>query len=179
MSNTLNVGQTVFRPRPEVFFSHMADLCARAADDTDICNQNYGSSCGVVEKVREVTRSVIDLSDSLRKIGVHKKLPIPQIAVMGDQSSGKSSVLEAISGVPFPRGSGLVTRCPTMVIMSKGANWRAEVSTRDETHVVESEEHKSLIAEHIDSFTKILAGGGKGFSNNDDFIEIKLHLTTS
>lgn len=31
-----------------------------------------------------------------------------------------------------------------------------------------------MIAEHIDSFTKILAGGGKGFSNNDDFIEIKL-----
>ena len=36
---------------------------------------------------------------------------------MGDQSSGKSSVLEAISGVPFPRGSGLVTRCPTQLTM--------------------------------------------------------------
>ena len=34
----------------------------------------------------------------------------PQIAVMGDQSSGKSSVLEALSGVPLPRGSGLTTR---------------------------------------------------------------------
>lgn len=33
-----------------------------------------------------------------------------QIAVMGDQSSGKSSVLEALSGVPLPRGSGLTTR---------------------------------------------------------------------
>ena len=29
----------------------------------------------------------------------------------GRQSAGKSSVLEAISGVPFPRGTGLVTRC--------------------------------------------------------------------
>lgn len=30
----------------------------------------------------------------------------------GDQSSGKSSVLEALSGVHLPRGVGLVTRCP-------------------------------------------------------------------
>lgn len=41
---------------------------------------------------------------------------------MGDQSSGKSSVLEALSGVPFPRGSGLVTRCPTRLIMRKVRN---------------------------------------------------------
>jgi GTPase SAR1 family protein len=50
-----------------------------------------------------------------------------QIAVMGDQSSGKSSVLEAISGVPFPRGAGLVTRCATQLILKKtpkGTPWR-------------------------------------------------------
>lgn len=28
-------------------------------------------------------------------------------------------MLEAISGIPFPRGSGLVTRCPTQIIMKK------------------------------------------------------------
>ncbi len=42
-----------------------------------------------------------------RKIGIEKEFSIPQIAVMGDQSSGKSSVLEAISSIPFPRGSGM------------------------------------------------------------------------
>jgi len=35
---------------------------------------------------------------------------------MGDQSSGKSSVLEFLSGVPFPRGTGLVTRCATQYV---------------------------------------------------------------
>lgn len=43
-------------------------------------------------------------------------MPIPQLSVMGDQSSGKSSVLEFLSGIPFPRGSGLVTRCATQYV---------------------------------------------------------------
>jgi GTPase SAR1 family protein len=60
-----------------------------------------------------------------------------QIAVMGDQSSGKSSVLEAISGVPFPRGTGLVTRCATQLVLKKtpkGTPWRgsAKVGWDDE-----------------------------------------------
>ena len=52
-------------------------------------------------------------------------------AVMGDQSSGKSSVLEALSGVPFPRGAGLVTRCATELRMTRvkdKSHWSAKVS---------------------------------------------------
>lgn len=48
---------------------------------------------------------------------------------MGDQSCGKSSVLEALSGVQFPRGSGLVTRCPVQLIMKRskpGESWQGE-----------------------------------------------------
>jgi interferon-induced GTP-binding protein Mx1 len=51
--------------------------------------------------------------------------------VMGDQSSGKSSVLEALSGIPFPRGTGLTTRCATQLTMKsvpEGQPWRASVS---------------------------------------------------
>ena len=73
-------------------------------------------------------RPWLDLIDSLRAQGVHEDLGLPQIAVMGDQSSGKSSVLEAISGVPFPRGTGLVTRCPTQLLMKRtpaGTEWKA------------------------------------------------------
>lgn len=76
-------------------------------------------------------RPFIDLIDTLRAHGVQQDLPLPQIAVMGDQSSGKSSVLEMISGVPFPRGSGLVTRCATQLIMKRtapGSEWAATAS---------------------------------------------------
>lgn len=50
---------------------------------------------------------------------------------MGDQSSGKSSVLEALSGIPFPRGHGLVTKCATELRMKRAKNkteWSAKLS---------------------------------------------------
>jgi dynamin 1-like protein len=41
---------------------------------------------------------------------------LPQIVVVGGQSSGKSSVLESIVGLDFlPRGTNIVTRRPTMI----------------------------------------------------------------
>ena len=43
----------------------------------------------------------------------------------------RNTFSEAISGVPFPRGSGLVTRCPTQLIMKKsapGSAWEAHAS---------------------------------------------------
>lgn len=43
-------------------------------------------------------------------------IQLPQIIVVGSQSSGKSSVLEAIVGRDFlPRGSGIVTRRPLIL----------------------------------------------------------------
>ena len=73
---------------------------------------------------------IINLIDQLRAVGIEKDIQIPQIAVMGDQSSGKSSVLESVSGIPFPRGSGLVTKCATELRMKKappGTAWSATI----------------------------------------------------
>lgn len=58
------------------------------------------------QQYEEKVRPCIDLIDSLRSLGVERDLALPAIAVIGDQSSGKSSVLEALSGVALPRGSG-------------------------------------------------------------------------
>lgn len=46
---------------------------------------------------------LLDIVDSLRAEGLGEITALPQLIVCGDQSSGKSSVLEAISGIPFPR----------------------------------------------------------------------------
>uniref|UniRef100_A0A0S7EN68 DNM1L n=1 Tax=Poeciliopsis prolifica TaxID=188132 RepID=A0A0S7EN68_9TELE len=43
-------------------------------------------------------------------------IQLPQIVVVGSQSSGKSSVLESLVGRDFlPRGSGIVTRRPLVL----------------------------------------------------------------
>ena len=48
------------------------------------------------------------------------QLDLPQIAVVGSQSSGKSSVLEALVGRDFlPRGSNIVTRRPLILQLVK------------------------------------------------------------
>ncbi|XP_026117663.1 interferon-induced GTP-binding protein Mx-like [Carassius auratus] len=67
----------------------------------------------------ESVQPLIELIDSLRLIGIDKDMDLPSIAVVGDQSSGKSSVLEALSGVALPRGSGIVTRCPLELKLRK------------------------------------------------------------
>uniref|UniRef100_A0A8C9RM05 Myxovirus (influenza virus) resistance G n=1 Tax=Scleropages formosus TaxID=113540 RepID=A0A8C9RM05_SCLFO len=84
----------------------------------------------------ERVRPYIDLIDSMRLTGIEKDLALPSIAVIGDQSSGKSSVLEALSGVALPRGSGIVTRCPLELKLRKlkgGVQWRAVISYREES----------------------------------------------
>lgn len=51
-------------------------------------------------------RGFINLIDQMRDIGVDQYISLPRIAVLGPQSAGKSSLLEAIVGMDFlPRGS--------------------------------------------------------------------------
>jgi GTPase SAR1 family protein len=62
---------------------------------------------------------VLDVVDSLRACGLSEIIALPQLIVCGDQSCGKSSVLEAISGIPFPRQENLCTRFATEVILRR------------------------------------------------------------
>jgi replication fork clamp-binding protein CrfC len=56
------------------------------------------------------------LQDAFAQLGVSMSLDLPQIAVVGGQSAGKSSVLENFVGRDFlPRGSGIVTRRPLVL----------------------------------------------------------------
>ncbi|KAH9875345.1 hypothetical protein J1614_004837 [Plenodomus biglobosus] len=58
-------------------------------------------------------RKVMDIVDKLRRAGLSGIVELPQLVVCGDQSSGKSSVLEAITEIPFPRKENLCTRFAT------------------------------------------------------------------
>ncbi|KAK0871010.1 hypothetical protein LTR87_013059 [Friedmanniomyces endolithicus] len=55
---------------------------------------------------------------SLRARGVGEHIDLPQLVVCGDQSAGKSSVLEGITGLPFPRQDGVCTKFATEIILS-------------------------------------------------------------
>ncbi|KAI1802116.1 dynamin family protein [Daldinia bambusicola] len=71
---------------------------------------------------------LLDSVDHLRLQGIDHYISLPQIIVCGDQSSGKSSVLEAISGVPFPIKSNLCTCFPTELVLRRAATTGVTVS---------------------------------------------------
>ncbi|KAL2266359.1 hypothetical protein VTJ83DRAFT_5711 [Remersonia thermophila] len=60
-----------------------------------------------------VTKRMIEIRNLLQKVGQTSTVALPSIVVIGSQSSGKSSVLEAIVGHEFlPKGSNMITRRP-------------------------------------------------------------------
>ncbi|KAI1097972.1 P-loop containing nucleoside triphosphate hydrolase protein [Jackrogersella minutella] len=62
-------------------------------------------------------KTLMDIIDKLRSKGINRYVNLPQIVVCGDQSSGKSSVLQAISGMSFPTKDSLCTRFATELIL--------------------------------------------------------------
>jgi interferon-induced GTP-binding protein Mx1 len=102
------------------------------------------------------------------------QLNMPQICVMGDQSSGKSSVLESLSGIPFPRGAGLVTRCPIRMVMKRarlGEKWAASVST-SVNPLKQTATNIAELSSLIDRVMADLCTGASSFSTESVVVEL-------
>ncbi|ODM89897.1 Dynamin-1-like protein [Orchesella cincta] len=71
----------------------------------------------IMDESREVIELVNKLQAYFKSTGcTNQKIELPQIVVVGAQSSGKSSVLDGLVGSSIlPRGSGTVTKCPIIV----------------------------------------------------------------
>lgn len=84
--------------------------------------------------------NIIKIIDELFKCGISEYIHLPQLVVVGNQSSGKSSVLEGISKFPFPRDSGLCTRFATQISFkwSHTTNTTVKIMPANNS----SEEHK-------------------------------------
>lgn len=71
---------------------------------------------------------MLEKIDKLFACGVGELVDLPQIVVVGDQSSGKSSVLEGLIQKPLPRDSGLCTRFATQIVFRREAQQQILVS---------------------------------------------------
>ena len=74
-----------------------------------------------------------EIVKALRDCGTEEIIKLPKIAVIGNQSAGKSSLIEAISQIKVPRASGTCTRCPMEVILTSATqhnDWHCKVSLR-------------------------------------------------
>lgn len=95
----------------------------------------------------DLLRTVNKLQDLVFNTIGSDSLDLPQIVVVGSQSSGKSSVLENIVGRDFlPRGSGIVTRRPLILQL---INIPAEEDDEDDKHPEAFIPHTAAsVAEH-------------------------------
>ena len=82
---------------------------------------------------------LLNVIDTLRSQGVSRYVDLPQIIVCGDQSSGKSSVLEAISGLRFAIKDNLCTRFATEMILRRGPVLNVNVTIIPSTDRKEAE----------------------------------------
>ncbi|XP_060885441.1 dynamin-1-like protein isoform X2 [Labrus bergylta] len=110
-------------------------------------------------------------------------IQLPQIAVVGTQSSGKSSVLEALVGRDLlPRGTGIVTRRPLILQLvhvdpgdarkndesgREGEEWGKFLHTKNQIYTDFDE-----IRQEIENETERISGNNKGIS--DDPIHLKI-----
>lgn len=133
------------------------------------------SSSLTISLARDI-RPAIDLVDGLRSCGVDRDVAVPQVIVVGDQSSGKSSVIEAICGVPLPRGAGLTTRCATELRLSDGtrgpsgevvgdsdSEWRCTIATSVDRRLVpvaRPEDLADAITARTEALTDVRRTGG-------------------
>ncbi|KAH7883417.1 P-loop containing nucleoside triphosphate hydrolase protein, partial [Phlebopus sp. FC_14] len=76
-------------------------------------------------------KELMQLINDLRSMGADVLIDLPTVVVIGGQSAGKSSLVEAVSGINVPRDSGTCTRCPMECTMSSSAtSWSCKISLR-------------------------------------------------
>lgn len=86
-----------------------------------------------------------------------------QLVVVGDQSSGKSSLLESLTGIPFPKDQSLCTRYATQIASRRSNEDRVDIRIIPGPNA--SDEHKK----HVEAFRM---SGRSGSEFRQQFVEI-------
>ncbi|XP_056426487.1 dynamin-2 isoform X2 [Hyla sarda] len=111
--------------------------------------------------MEELIPLVNKLQDAFSSIGQSANLDLPQIAVVGGQSAGKSSVLENFVGRDFlPRGSGIVTRRPLILQLINSKTEYAEFLHCKSKKFTDFDE----VRQEIEAETDRVTGTNKGIS---------------
>ena len=101
-------------------------------------------------------RRVLDTVAQVRKCGLESVVSLPQLVVCGDQSAGKSSVLEALTEIPFPRNDNLCTRFATEIILRRAnANSLKIKLIPDPNRPFDEQEKIKVFEESITNFDQL------------------------
>ncbi|OAY42486.1 dynamin-related protein 4C [Manihot esculenta] len=126
----------------------------------------------IVSSYNDHIRPLLDAVDQLRNLKIMKEgIQLPTIVVVGDQSSGKSSVLESLAGIDLPRGQGICTRVPLVMRLQHHPSPTPELFLEFSGKIVATDE--AHVADAINIATDEIAGDGKGISNTPLTLVVK------
>ncbi|KAK1379711.1 hypothetical protein POM88_026455 [Heracleum sosnowskyi] len=135
-------------------------------------NPVSGIDESLVSSYNDRIRPLLDAIDKLRDLNVMQEgIQLPTIVVVGEQSSGKSSVLESLAGISLPRGDGICTRVPLVIRLQNHEQSDTHLQLEYQTKVVSTDESK--VAQAINLATDELAGSAKGISNTPLTLVVK------
>ncbi|EFR02473.1 dynamin [Nannizzia gypsea CBS 118893] len=98
-------------------------------------------------------KSKLNQIDKARARGAGDHISLPQLVVCGDQSAGKSSVLEGITEIPFPRKDGLCTRFATEIVLRHSPGEKTITAT-----IIPHSSRDEATATRLRSYRKNLLG---------------------
>ncbi|KAI3871600.1 hypothetical protein MKX03_005783 [Papaver bracteatum] len=123
--------------------------------------ESVHNSTPLISNFNDCIRPTLDAVDKLRHLKVMDEgIQLPTIIVVGDKSSGKSSVLESLSGINLPRGQGICTRVPLIMRLQNHSS--PEPKLHLEYHGKKVPTDGTSISEAICSATGKIAVNKKG-----------------
>eukprot|EP00928_Gymnodinium_smaydae_P001874 TRINITY_DN10670_c1_g1_i1.p1 TRINITY_DN10670_c1_g1~~TRINITY_DN10670_c1_g1_i1.p1 ORF type:complete len:411 (-),score=72.98 TRINITY_DN10670_c1_g1_i1:56-1288(-) len=126
---------------------------------------------GLVAK--DQLRPLVKLNDALRELAsLEQDINVTSIVVVGDQSHGKSSVIEALSGIDLPRGEDIQTRLPLVLQLRRCAQPHEECAILSAEGIAERSIDLKDIADEVRKITTDVAGDGKDVLDKE--VELKV-----
>lgn len=99
----------------------MTTTQTHVADEDDLAFKSF-------QNIGVAVKACNDTLAQLQQLGVSHVVSLPELVLVGDQSSGKSSLMSSIGDLTLPRSEGVCTRCPIHIRLSSNREWSAKIS---------------------------------------------------